>query len=81
MSHATISRTGQAGQTGAVGLDTSQEVRRVRYDGDGGTALTVARSLGRGDTTRATRGRSGTARGPDRWRVRQRRRSTGSHER
>jgi Uncharacterised protein family (UPF0158) len=35
-----------AGQTGAVGLDTSQEVRRVLYDGDGGAALAVARSLG-----------------------------------
>ena len=35
-----------AGQTGAVGVDTSQEVRRVLYDGDGAAALAVARSLG-----------------------------------
>ncbi|MDT4970714.1 MAG: hypothetical protein QOG22_857 [Pseudonocardiales bacterium] len=35
-------------KTGAVGAETSREVRRVLYDGDGAVALTVARSLGLG---------------------------------
>lgn len=37
-----------ARQTGAVGLATSQEVRRVLYGGDGAAAFSVARSLGLG---------------------------------
>ncbi len=36
----------QARQTGTVGLETSQEVRRILYGGDWAAALAVARSLG-----------------------------------
>lgn len=36
----------EARQTGAMGLETSQEVRRILYGGDGAAALAVARSLG-----------------------------------
>lgn len=35
-----------ARKTGAMGVETSRELRRVLYDGDGAVALTVARSLG-----------------------------------